>query len=211
MSKTTMTPSAGPQTSAPQERLLNAAAALLEALPGHKLSTTQLNKALFYFDLAHLRDFGETYTGTTYIALRQGPVVAKYKDRLVKTLEAEGIARQGSDGRSKPIQLDDERPSGWGSMDAEAGTLARRVADWAHRKRATEISDFSHRNPGWKHAYDTGCGRSSSPRPINLVLALQQIVDEDPWLARPLEPSEEDAFGREAVAKADYRVDDPSF
>ena len=84
-------------------RLVEAAAVLLEGAPHHALNVTNLNKALFYLDLVALRDRGDTITRTTYLALTQGPVVAKYPTRLVQALENARLARQITSGMAKPI------------------------------------------------------------------------------------------------------------
>ena len=54
------------------ERLIEAAAAILNAAPDRRLNAVVLNKALFYLDLASLRDRGETVTHNSYIALEKG-------------------------------------------------------------------------------------------------------------------------------------------
>ena len=46
-------------TNEKSERLIEAAAAILNAAPDHRLNAVVLNKALFYLDLASLRDRGE--------------------------------------------------------------------------------------------------------------------------------------------------------
>ena len=181
-----------------QERLIEVAAALLAESAGRRMQTTNLNKALFYVDLACLRDLGETLTNNSYVALEEGPVIAKYQQRLVKTLEDAGFAKQGIDGRSKPIVLHSQ-PSKR-HVTAAAAELIDRVAKWCSGKTAKEISDISHRNLGWISAYEEGLGEGGDGKPhsINLSLAMQQIMDDDPWLAAPLD---EEAI--EALAAAD--------
>jgi hypothetical protein len=76
------------------ERLVEAAAAVLNAAPSHRLNTVVLNKVLFYLDLASLRDRATTVTGNTFVGIQQGPVVAKYPQRLIAQLEKRGIAKQ---------------------------------------------------------------------------------------------------------------------
>jgi len=88
-------------------RLIEVASAVLHAAPGHSLNAVVLNKVLFYIDLATLRDRGETLTQNPYVALQNGPVIAKYQNRLIDRINELGIARQISqwDG-SKPIVLE---------------------------------------------------------------------------------------------------------
>ena len=81
------------------ERLMEAAAAILNAAPEHRLNAVVLNKALFYLDLASLRDRGEPVTHNSYIALQNGPVVAKYQQRLIEQLESRGMNTDGLENR----------------------------------------------------------------------------------------------------------------
>ncbi len=75
-----------------KQKLTDAAAAILRCAPNNELNIVVLNKALFYVDLVSLRDYGNTLTENTYIALENGPVVAKYQQRLVKPLAEARIA-----------------------------------------------------------------------------------------------------------------------
>lgn len=163
-------------------RLLDAAVALLRNAPERTFHIVVLNKALFYLDLASLRDLGDTVTHNTYIALPMGPVVARYDKRLVTALEKEGLAEQRPDGLAKPVRLiSDRRPEHLSVPQLE---LAARVAHWAKDLSSTYVSDYSHRNPGWLLARTRGGG--NVPKPINMSIAMQQIMDEDPWLDEPI-------------------------
>jgi hypothetical protein len=68
--------------------LIEAAAVLLEGA-GRTLLTTPLNKALFYLDLTALLELGSTITKATFVALKAGPVVESYSQRLLAPLEHE--------------------------------------------------------------------------------------------------------------------------
>lgn len=170
-----------------KQRIAEASWLLLDRAPGRRLKLVPLNKGLFYLDLCALRDLGYTFTKATYLALPFGPVVADYPKRLVRTLEDRGIARseQGpAEELAKPMVL------------LAAPQLA--YADEYVREKAAEIfesvgkmssgraSDFSHKNPGWKLAYKAGLGSGKKAMPINMAIAMQQIVDSDPWLVQPL-------------------------
>lgn len=161
--------------------LLEAAANLIEAAGG-SMPITTLNKALFYLDIFALRDFGEPITGTAYIALPAGPVVARYDKRLVAALEDEGIAQQdiSEESGGKPICLL-KRPSPE-TLDSERLALVRRIGQWASTKTAKELSDLSHQNDGWRIAWDEGLGARLPARSVNLRIAMQQIIDIDPWV-----------------------------
>ena len=173
------------------QKLVEAAVALLTSATDRRMSAVQLNKALFYLDLAMLRDKGHTFTDSTFVALEQGPVVAKYQKRLIARLGELGLARQTQEGMSKPIALVDNIG---GQLDSVLQAQARPVAQWICKKTARQLSDFSHLNPGWKLAYHSGTG-SSQPKPINMFIAMQQIVDSDPWLNQPLDAELEARIG----------------
>ena len=53
------------------------------------------------------------------------------------------------------------------------------------RPASRQASDFSHENSGWQLAWDT-YGRTGKPTAVNMRIALQQIVEDDPWIDLPL-------------------------
>jgi hypothetical protein len=167
-------------------RLLEAAMALLQGAPNGELKVVLLNKGLFYLDLLCLRDYGRTATGATYLALHQGPVVAKYDKHLVRALEDEGLAEQLQAGMAKPIRL--KKPlSAFEYLDDDAVKLAGELGKEIATITSSGASEFSHENPAWRLAYDSGLGAGGGPKPINMRIALQQLNDadsddHDPWL-----------------------------
>jgi hypothetical protein len=170
-------------------RLLEAAMALLQGAPNQELKVVLLNKGLFYLDLICLRDTGATATGATYLALDQGPVVAKYDRHLVAALENAGWAEQIVDGKAKPLRVKTPLQN-FPHLSSSILKLATEMGRDVARLNSTQASEFSHRNPGWKVAYETGLGGHGSPKAINMRLALQQLADgddddRDPWLAEP--------------------------
>ena len=172
-------------TNEKSERLIEAAAAVLNAAPEHRLNAVVLNKALFYLDLASLRDRGATVTQNSYIALQNGPVVAKYEQRLIRELESRGIAKQISewDG-AKPILLE-SCPEHFRFVDADALILASAVTSFFASATSRQASDYSHENPGWEMAW-IEFRRTGKPAAINMRIALQQIIEDDPWMDTPL-------------------------
>ncbi len=168
-------------------RLVEAAAALLGAAPDRCLKIVSLNKGLFYLDLASLRDHGETFTHNTYVALEAGPVIAKYKTRLIRPLVEDGIAKQDTEGRSAPVSL--LRLPKFVRMTDEVAKLARKVAHWCSGKYAEELSRYSHKNPGWLIARDEERHGNGEKQSINMFIAMQQILDRDPWLDEPISES----------------------
>ena len=172
------------------DRLVEAASAVLNAAPDHRLNAVVLNKALFYLDLATLRDRGTTITENTYIALKNGPVVAKYQERLIGKLEKCGIGKQISEGeRSKPILLESS-PQNFRFIDSETLILVSAVTSFFARLTSRQASKYSHENPGWKLAWNES-RRIGRPTAINMRVALQQIIDVDPWMELPLLNDEE--------------------
>ncbi|WP_187345985.1 type II toxin-antitoxin system antitoxin SocA domain-containing protein [Sorangium cellulosum] len=173
-----------------RDRLLEAAMAILQSVPGGRMKIVNLNKALFYLDLVALQRTGETVTGNAYIALHQGPVVAKYPQRLLKPLESSGLAQQETNGREKPVVL--RRPIGsFRYMDVGLQRLAAAVAKRIGPDTAASVSDLSHENPGWQLAYEMGQKHGAPPVPINMLIALQQLADDDPWLGQGIDDDEE--------------------
>jgi len=182
-------------------RLIEAASAVLHIAPNHSLNAVVLNKALFYLDLASLRDRGDTITHNTYIALQNGPVVAKYQQRLIKSLEERGIARQISqwDG-SKPIQLEN-CPKHFDFLDSDAMLTVSDVTHFFADATSQNASDFSHQNPGWQLAWNH-YRREGKPAAVDMRIAMQQIVESDPWMQVPL------AGDDEILAAADKAIGD---
>ncbi|MEM9767805.1 MAG: Panacea domain-containing protein [Cyanobacteria bacterium P01_D01_bin.71] len=164
-----------------RKRLLEAAAAILAFTPEKRLNITVLNKALFYLDLTSLRDFGSPISHNTFVALEQGPVVAKYPQRLVNALVEEGIANQESFEDAKPVVLNC-LPSHLDFIDSNLEKLVQNIARWFSEKTSKEASDFAHQNPGWMLAHQEGLAKSQPAKPINLYIAMQQIVVSDPWM-----------------------------
>lgn len=165
-----------------RKRLIEAAAAILEFTPQKKLNIVVLNKALFYLDLACLRDFGQPMSDNTFIALRQGPVVAKYPQRLIKAMSDEGIADQETtSGDAQPIALRKSLDH-FEFINDHSKRVIQNIALWFSTKTSNEASEFAHENLGWKIAYQEGQGKNQPPKPINLHIAMQQIIDSDPWM-----------------------------
>lgn len=168
-----------------QQRLIVIASTLLNFAGGKRLNTVLLNKALFYFDLTYLRDFGEVFTHSPYIALPQGPVVANYDKRLIKPLVKQNIAIQESIGDALPVSLLNF-PNEFSHVNDEVKQLARSIAEYFSKLTSTQASNFSHENPGWRMAYRNGLKAGKSPLSINMTIAMQQILEEDPWLSEPV-------------------------
>ncbi len=171
-------------------RLLEAAAAILDAAPNRRLNTVSLNKALFYLDLLSLRDKGSTFTQNAYIALEMGPVVAKYPTKLIKAMEREGIATQGEMGLANPVTL--IRLPSLTRVTGEISEMASSIAKWCARQTSKMISDYSHNNIGWIIAREDE-RHSGKKQVIDMNIAMQQIVNDDPWVNSALSQSSQAA------------------
>ena len=185
-----------------QDRLIEATVALLENAPGRRMQITNLNKSLFFLDLAALRDTGTALTRNVYLALKQGPIMHGYKDRLIRDLSSIGLLRQDNTGLGKPVVLKASRQS-YRYMDDHMRWIAMRVADTIAGETASHVSKLSHKNPGWRIAWERGAKQGKSPAPINMLIAMQQIAGRDPWLDQPAD-AELNAVLREAEAGAGF-------
>jgi uncharacterized phage-associated protein len=171
----------GPDDSPKPRRRLAETAAFLLAEAGGALPIVSVNKGLFYSDLRALRDLGHQITEAKYIALKAGPVVCAYERHVIDALERTGIAQQEEleDG-SKPLYLiTDFAPK---ALTADEQEIVRAIAKWAKSESPTELSNFSHKTPAWQKAWNSACAGKALNRDIDMMLALQQIVEADPWL-----------------------------
>ncbi|MFY9343208.1 MAG: type II toxin-antitoxin system antitoxin SocA domain-containing protein [Planctomycetota bacterium] len=150
--------------------------AILQATPNRQLGITVMNKALFYADLCALRDRGKSITRSGYIALPQGPMLNHYERALVRDLDRHGLAEQVPDGWEKPLIVRCELKTFTELTDEEVG-IAQFVARKIHGKTATWVSEYSHENTAWQRSFRAGAGTK-----IDLMIALQQVVEDDAWI-----------------------------
>jgi hypothetical protein len=177
------------------ERLVEAGAAVLSGFASRRANVTVLQKVLFYTDLFALRDTGETVTRSAYIALPQGPVVSQYEGRLIRPMTKRGIADQIVEGMAKPIVLKQEPKYRLLSASEVAAARDTARAFDARKMTSAGASKLSHENPGWMLAWSQGLGGPDrKPKPINMVLAMQQILDADSWLDVQFSAGESEAF-----------------
>ncbi len=174
-----------------RDRLLEAASAVLEYATDNRLNAVCLNKAIFYLDLVSLRDTGHLVTCSPFIALRNGPVVAKYPERLIGELKLAGIADQEIDGKSKPIHLTSPVKQ-YKYVDSCLIPAIKRISQRFSGNASLKASEYSHKNPGWEMAFNSGLGAAEGKAlPINMLIAMQQIMVVDPWMALPPTGEEE--------------------
>ena len=176
-----------------RDRLLEAASAVLEHATDNRLNAVCLNKAIFYLDLVSLRDLGHAVTYAPFIALRNGPVVAKYDERLIGGLENAGIVVQEVDGKSKPIHLTAPLKH-YRFVDPCLIPAIMKISAEFSGNSSLKASDLSHKNRGWEMAYKDGLGGGGKPLAINMLIAMQQIIGADPWMKNSLSDQEEVAL-----------------
>lgn len=171
-------------------RLREAASVLLQASPESELKIVVLNKALFYSDLICLRDFGETFTGNTYMALEQGPVIAHYSRRLVKPLQKDGTVIEAVNGNAKPLRLVKMPELNFckGQWLKSFERIGKKFSELTSQK----VSEVSHNNLGWKISWRRG-GQNGAHLPIDMNIAMQQLQgdkDDEAWLNEELSEDE---------------------
>ena len=163
------------------ERLHLASRALI-AGAGGAMQITNLNKALFYFDLVCLRDEGASYTGANYVALDHGPVVDNYRTVLVERLARSGFVEVTEQPIFQYTSTTLRNVGVVPDLGSEVrNARARQVGELAGGRRAVEMSELSHRNLGWRAAIRAGEGTR-----IHLVVAMQQLIEADPWFDEEL-------------------------
>jgi hypothetical protein len=165
---------------------LHLASRALIAAGGGAMQITNLNKALFYFDLACLRDEGVTYTGVAYVALEHGPVVDQYRTALVEGLARTGFVEVTEATMFQYVSTTLRNVGVVPDLGSEArNARAAQIGALAGGRRAVELSELSHHNLGWRAAI-----RVREGAPISMPVAMQQIVDSDDWLVRDLDGEE---------------------
>jgi hypothetical protein len=169
--------------------LLEAAGFILESAGG-TLLTTQLIKALFYLDCEAILELGAPFTGAIHVALQHGPIVESYNETLLRPLELARIAVQDNEaGMGKPVALTHAVKRK--HLTPKQAELARARGFKAKEKNSTEWTSYAHENPGWIAAWRDGDGQGS---PINMRIAVQQLLDDDPWMSAPLTETEKKVF-----------------
>lgn len=183
-----------------EERLCEATVAVLQSVPSHSLNIVNVNKALFYADLVALRDMGSSITQSAYLALRAGPVVASYDKRVVGGMQRRGWAQQQTAGREKPLTLTGG-PTSLPLLTPPQLAILQDVAKSVASQSASTVSAYSHDNPAWQHSIAQGIHAGRGPVKINMMLAMQQLLDDEAWLCAPASEAELQAF-----AAADLEV-----
>ena len=143
----------------------------------------KINKVLYYADFAAFRQFGKPITGATYRKLDEGPAPLEMlaeRRALIESGEAEvqkSVYFTGVQHRLVAKRASDREVFEPGEVD-----IVNQVMAFFHGKTAREVSDYSHREPGWK-----------------LAKPLEDIPYDTAWLSSEPFTQEEEEFARSVV------------
>lgn len=118
-----------------------------------RCGATKLNKILFYSDFGAYRALGHSISGQIYRKLKHGPAPKTVK-QSIQILEQQGACAWADRTYfgyplKKLIALKEPDLSLFSAQEID---LVRRVIDDLWQLNATEVSDLSHRFPGWQAA-----------------------------------------------------------
>ena len=143
----------------------------------------KLNKVLYYADFTAYRRLGRPITGAAYFKLQEGPAprqLLSARDELI----SEGRLRIEqrtlfSYVQKRPVLSEGCEPDSE-FLRPEERALVDEIVDFFWGKTAREVSDYSHREPGWILAEDRA-----------------DIPYESAWLsAEPIDQETEEAAAR---------------
>jgi hypothetical protein len=158
------------------DRLSEAAVLALASSPHNTLSIDALHEALFYIDIFCYCELGHKMTGVEFVATRLGPRIRDVE--IVQSLTRLGFVK--SAGASVSLM---RLPENMPHLTPAEITLARKVLRQPLDGSPAALR-FSE-NPGWQIAMKKGEGNR-----INLLTAMQQILEPDPWMDEPLTEDE---------------------
>jgi len=126
-------------------------AELSEADP--RFGKTKLNKLLFYIDFRAYEAFGRSVSGEAYQKLSYGPAPVRLLPAVEPLLLAGSAAWAERDYYGKPLQkLVALRSPDLKLFGPEEIDLIQRVVRELWELNGSEVSDLSHRFPGWQAA-----------------------------------------------------------
>lgn len=147
--------------------LINAALWVATRLPEDQCRLHKIFKILWFADLYHLKKYGRTVTGDTYIAMNNGPVPSVLYDEM-KQNPSEGDAfRRFDRGNEKGfvVPLKDVNADYLSETDVEALTYS---LDLYKDKSFDELTQMSHKH-AWNSARNAG---------MNTSIRIDEILDE---------------------------------
>jgi putative zinc finger/helix-turn-helix YgiT family protein len=119
------------------------------ALNEEKLFKTKLMKLLYYADNIYFSDKTTSITGMQYACLPRGPVIEN-RNLLLGLLERQGIISIVEDDETNGEYIISEADSSDIYLDEEELEVAKQVSDRFKSFNCTQISEYSHKEKGWK-------------------------------------------------------------
>jgi hypothetical protein len=119
--------------------------------------SVKLNKVLYYSDFASYRLLGKPITGASYQKLREGPApreLLQCRAELIDSGNATIELRPYFTRMQKTLVINPDREPDTEIFDPGELELVDQVISYFRGKTAREVSDFSHREPGWILATD---------------------------------------------------------
>ena len=117
----------------------------------------KLNKVLYYADFAAYRVLGKPITGAQYQKLHEGPAPQELlaaRSVLINEGEARIETRPYFTGTQKRLVIEDGRDADLDMFAPAELPIVDEIIAYFHGKTAREVSDISHREPGWALAED---------------------------------------------------------
>lgn len=119
-----------------------------------KLFKTKLMKLLYYTDNLYFKDKTTSITGMHYARLPRGPVIEN-RNLLLGLLEKQGIISMVEDEETNGEYIIVDVDSSEIYLNEDEITVAERICDKFKSFNSSGISEYSHKEKGWK---ETGTG-----------------------------------------------------
>lgn len=145
------------------ESLINAALWVADRLPENERRLHKIFKILWFADLAHLKKYGRTITGDTYVAMKFGPVPYFLYEEINSGRSASFRRESDRNGGIRPLRKPDPKYL----SETETEELDRAVARYRDES-FTRLTDISH-GSAWKSAREAG---------PNTTIRIGEILDE---------------------------------
>ncbi|MDE2837925.1 MAG: Panacea domain-containing protein [Chloroflexota bacterium] len=117
----------------------------------------KLNKILYYADFAAFRSLHRPITGASYQKLREGPAPREFLEIRRELIDSGDVSveyREYFTGRQHRLVVDRARQADLRWFSEDELDLVDTIIGFFRGKTAREVSDFSHREPGWMLAND---------------------------------------------------------
>lgn len=120
------------------------------------LGQTKLYKLIFFCDVTHLREHGESITGSEYIKYQYGPVPSR-AEKALKHLKKENaleVTRKILDttGDFEIMEIKANRIPDKSLFTKEEIATVNLIAEKLGKASASQLSDLSHKEPAWIEA-----------------------------------------------------------